>query len=98
MRQTLFNSLVITSALCLAGCGEHAASTPEQANVKYFVKTFSTFIYSICIEGHEYIVFDGTNSGNIIHSLSCPCRRGEAERHAQEPAGTNCRHARHGLD
>lgn len=98
MRQTLFNSLVIASALCLAGCGEHAASTPEQATVKYFVKTFSTFIYSICIEGHEYIVFDGTNSGNIIHSLSCPCRRGGAERHAQEPAGTNCRHARHGLD
>ena len=76
MRQKLFNcALVIASALCLAGCVEHAASTPEQANVKYFVKKFSTFIYSICIEGHEYIVFDAKNNGNIIHSLSCPCKK-----------------------
>ena len=103
MRQTLLNcALVIASALCLTGCEEHSASETERPNVKPVMRTFSTVIYSICIEGHDYIVFDGHRKGGIVHSAGCPCRRGDsegdAERHAQEPAGTNCRHARHGLD
>ena len=75
MRQTLFNSLVIASALCLSGCEEHTASEPAQSNVKYIMRTFSTVIYSICIEGHDYIVFDGCRKGGIVHSASCPCKK-----------------------
>lgn len=76
MRQTLFNcALVITSALCLAGCEEHTASEPSQSNVKFHMRTFGTLIYAICIEGHDYIVFDGYNKGGIIHSESCPCKK-----------------------
>ena len=76
MRQTLSNcALVIASALCLAGFEEHTASEPEQSNVKYIMRTFSTVIYSICIEGHDYIVLYGSYKGGIVHSASCPCKK-----------------------
>ena len=76
MKQTLFNcALVIASSLCIAGCGERTDSSPAQSNVKYIMRTFSTVIYSICIEVHDYIVFDGYRKGGIIHSESCPCKK-----------------------
>ena len=76
MKQALFNcALVIASALCLAGCEEHTASEQSQPNVKYLMRTFSTVIYSICIEGHDYIVFNGYRKGGITHSESCPCKK-----------------------
>lgn len=66
---------VIVSALCLAGCSvkDDPASVPPEE--RYFKKSASTFIYSIEIEGHEYIIFDGFRKGGIIHSESCPCKK-----------------------
>ena len=76
MRQELFNcALVITSALLLAGCEEHTDTAPAQSNVKYYRRTSGTAIYSICIEGHEYIILNGSHKSNIIHSESCPCKK-----------------------
>lgn len=76
MKQTLFNcALVITLALCLSGCGEHTDTAPAQPNVKYFIKTVFTHIFSIEIEGHDYIIFKGYQRGGIIHSESCPCKK-----------------------
>ena len=76
MKQTLFNYvLVITSALLLAGCEEHTDTAPAQSNVKYYRRTIGTSIYSICIEGHEYIILNGDRKGFIVHSESCPCKK-----------------------
>ena len=76
MKQKLFScALVITSALCLAGCGEHTDTAPAHPNEKYFKKNVGTLIYSIEIEGHDYIIFDGYRKGGIIHSESCPCKK-----------------------
>lgn len=78
-------TLAIASALCLAGCGvkddSASAQSRESASPgeKYFKKSAYTFIYSIEIEGHEYIIFDGFRKGGIIHSESCPCMKGGAE-------------------
>lgn len=73
MKQKLFNcALVITSALCLAGCEEYEK---VQTNGKYCNTTIGAHIYSINIEGHDYIVFDGYNKGGITHSESCPCKK-----------------------
>lgn len=75
--------VIIASALCLTGCSvkddvkDDSASTPSTE--RYFKKSATTFIYSIEIEGHEYIIFDGMRKGGIIHSESCPCKRGEGE-------------------
>ena len=73
MRQALFNcALVIASALCLAGCEEYEQVQP---NGKYSNPTIGVIIYSIEIEGHDYIVFNGYRKGGITHSESCPCKK-----------------------
>ena len=75
MKHTLINyALIITSALCLSGCEEHTDSASTQPNGKYFKNSFGVRIYSVEIEGHEYIIFDGHHKGGIIHSESCPCK------------------------
>lgn len=88
MKQTLFNCvLVITSALFLTGCEEHsdyesAQSTKRCSNKPLMTIMYSTLtkcIYSAEIEGHKYIVFDGTNKGGIIHSESCQCKKEKKE-------------------
>ena len=76
MKYTLCNyALVIASALLLAGCEEYTDTAPAQSNVKYYRRTSGTAIYSICIEGHEYIILNGSHKSNIIHSESCPCKK-----------------------
>ena len=80
MKQTLFNcALVITSALCLAGCDGygHEQFQTQQFKLRgeYYNLTIGVRIYSIEIEGHEYILFNGYRKGGIIHSESCPCRK-----------------------
>ena len=75
-------TLTVASALCLAGCGVdvESTSTPSTpSKERYFKKSASTFIYSIEIEGHEYIIFDGAYKGGIVHSESCPCKKGGGE-------------------
>lgn len=72
-------TLAAASALCLAGCGVNDNSTSAPSRERYFKKSASTFIYSIEIEGHEYIVFDGFRKGGIVHSESCTCKKGDAE-------------------
>lgn len=73
MRQTLFNcALVIASALFLEGCEKYEQ---VQSNRKYYYTTTGVRIYSIEIEGHEYIVFDDYCKGGITHSESCPCKK-----------------------
>lgn len=86
MKQTLCNyALVIASALCLSGCEEQTYSAqaqsaqaqyaPAQSKVKCYKPTGDVRIYSIEIEGHVYIIFDGHRKGGIIHSESCPCKK-----------------------
>ena len=89
MKKTLFNyALIIASALCLSGCEEYEQLQAQQLHeqqlqaqqsqikVKYYNPVVGVRIYSIDIEGHVYIVFDGHYKGSIIHSESCPCKKG----------------------
>ena len=76
MKHTLINyALIIASALCLSGCEEHTDSASTQPNKKVFESSFNSCIYSLEIEGHEYIIFDGYRKGGIIHSESCQCKK-----------------------
>ena len=82
MKKTLFiYALIIASALCLSGCEEYEQlqaqqlqAQQSQIKVKYYNPVMGVHIYSIDIEGHCYIVFDGHYKGSIIHSESCPCK------------------------
>ena len=59
-------------ALVLAGCDEPPGAGKHINTVDYTVLTVE-------VKGHEYIIFDGCYKGNIIHSESCPCKKGGAE-------------------
>ena len=67
---------VVGLALCLAGCGVKDDSASDQPKEKCFMRTANSYIIAIEIEGHEYIV--AYRSG-IVHSESCPCRKGDAK-------------------
>lgn len=80
MKKTLFNyALIIASALCLAGCEEYEYEQFQtqqfKTKVKYYNPTIGVRIYSIEIEGHDYILFNGYRKGGITHSASCPCKK-----------------------
>ena len=64
--------IIAIAALVLAGCD-------EPPGAKRHIDTFSYTVHTVEIEGHKYIIFEGTNKGNIIHSESCPCKKGGAE-------------------
>ena len=84
MKQTLSNyALIIASALCPAGCEEYEYEQFQtqqfKTNVKYYNTTIGVHIYSIEIEGHDYILFNGYRKGGIVHSASCPCKKEETK-------------------
>lgn len=61
--------IVAAAALVLAGCD-------EPPGVENHIDSFSCTVRTVEVKGHEYIIFDGGNKGNIIHSESCPCKEG----------------------
>lgn len=78
----IYYTIVIASALCLVGCGVNVDSASVQSKElkeMCFKQSMSAKIYSMTIEGHKYIIFDGTYKGCIIHSESCPCKKRVAE-------------------
>jgi hypothetical protein len=64
-------AILVMLAALLASCDSSGIKTKptESSYVSYniFVDT---------IRGHEYIILDGFHLGNIIHSASCPCKKG----------------------
>lgn len=67
--------LICLAAIC-CGCSSveiETTKTTETTKVKYY-RNDGTSIYSIEVEGHLYIVFDGYHEGSIIHAEHCPCK------------------------
>ncbi len=64
--------LIVAAALAVAGCDEPQGVEDHIQAVGYVVRTVE-------VKGHEYIIFDGSYKGNIIHSESCPCKGGIAK-------------------
>lgn len=58
--------LVMLVAL-LASCDGRRPETKNAGVYQVYIET---------IRGHEYIIFSSYHSGNIIHSESCPCKKG----------------------
>lgn len=68
--------LICLAALGLVGCVSietEKIKATETTKIKYYRKDH-TFIYSIEVEGHLYIVFNGYHEGGIIHAEHCPCK------------------------
>ena len=64
-------AILVMLAALLASCD---MKNPEIRNNKA-----SYSIYVDTIRGHEYIILDGFHLGNIIHSESCPCKKGGSD-------------------
>lgn len=60
-------AILVMLAALLASCKDDSHS--ESSNVQYV-------IYVDTIRGHEYIIIKSLHSSNIIHSASCPCKKG----------------------
>jgi hypothetical protein len=63
--------IAAAAVLVLAGCDEPPGAEKHINTVAYTVRTVE-------VKGHEYIIFDGSYKGNIIHSESYPCKKGGA--------------------
>ena len=68
--------LILLAAICCCACSSietSATETAETTKIKYY-RDDGTFIYSVEVEGHLYIIFDGYHEGSIIHAEHCPCK------------------------
>lgn len=81
--------LICLVALVLCGCsgrsareewrelGEERFKQKLKQQEEYKVKTYYSSgdirTFEMEIEGHQYIIYDGYHSGDMIHSASCPC-------------------------
>lgn len=36
-------------------------------------------IYTVEVEGHKYVIYDGYNQGGIVHAESCQCKETKKE-------------------
>lgn len=61
--------LIIVAMLAVAGC-------EQPQNVENQIEATSYIVRTVSVKGHEYIIFDGSYKGNIIHSESCQCKKG----------------------
>ena len=61
-------AILVMLAALLASCD---GKNPEIRN-----DAASYSIYVDTIRGHEYIILTGLYFGSIIHSESCPCKKG----------------------
>ena len=68
--------LICLATICCCGCSTietEKVKTTKTTKIKYY-RNDNSFIYSIEIEGHLYIVFDGCRKGGIIHAEHCQCK------------------------
>lgn len=72
-------AVAVTVALAMTSCEAHEMSddkpSTEMINARrYYVNDANHSITPITFEGHEYLIYDGYNSGSMVHSESCPCK------------------------
>lgn len=61
---------------CLSGCstGITTEGPTQNLNVKYYYKDPALRLFTAEIEGHLYVIYNGTYKGGIIHAEHCPCK------------------------
>ena len=38
------------------------------------VKTSSSEVYTVIVDSHKYVIYDGYHQGGIVHAESCGCK------------------------
>ena len=60
----------------LAICTVCSCETP-QVKDRQIVSSGGDEVKEVEFKGHHYLIYDGYNSGNIIHAEHCPCKNTE---------------------
>jgi hypothetical protein len=63
-------ALVFVVALGFTSC----ADKPDVKASRDYIINVDNSVEVMTIEGHDYMIYDGYNSGGICHSESCPCK------------------------
>lgn len=58
--------LLITLVLFVTGC-EYKYKKPE-------VRYGASEVFIVNVKGHDYVIFDGSYKGGIVHAESCSCK------------------------
>lgn len=69
--------LILLVAICLCGCngtGTNTIAPSERLNVKQYYKDATTWVFTMEVEGHLYLVYDSYNKCGILHAEHCPCK------------------------
>lgn len=66
--------LILLTGILLCGCSSTEMTPTQKIKVQKYEAATYDGIYSVEIEGHIYIVYDGVYCGNIIHAEHCPCK------------------------
>ena len=61
--------LLLLALPLIVGCGAQS----EEKNGRKIVG-ITDEIYTVEVEGHKYVIYDGYNQGGIVHAESCPCK------------------------
>ena len=71
-------AVALTVALAMTSCGGSQSSDPNvktiKANKTSYVNSALHSITPVTFKGHEYLIYDGVESGSMCHSESCPCK------------------------
>ena len=69
--------ILLAIICCCCGCNNTGTNTiepTERLDVKQYFKNGSTWVFTMEVEGHLYLVYDSYNKCGILHAEHCPCK------------------------
>lgn len=69
--------IAAVAAAILAGCTK--VENDKNIDDAWCLHGMNCYTKVVEIEGHKYIILDGSYSGNITHAASCWCMKKQAE-------------------
>lgn len=64
--------------MCFMGCvdstGTNTIEPTERINVRQYYKDNTTWVFTMEVEGHLYLVYDGYHECGILHAEHCSCK------------------------
>lgn len=69
--------LILLAIICFCGChstGTNTIEPSEKINVRQYYKDSTTRVFTMEVEGHLYLVYDGHNACGVLHAEHCPCK------------------------
>ena len=72
-KMTIMTTAVVAIAAILTGC--HKTEDSKDIGKAWCCHGMSCYTKAVEIEGHKYIIMDGSYCGTIIHAASCECMK-----------------------